>query len=352
MERGHRVTALGLYPHEDAGLADDQGVNVVRISRRGLPLIRFAANRRKFARALLDLHAEHPVDVLEGGEIDISVLSKSLPGVKILRMHGGPTFFNTGVRIQVVKETWAFQVADQLCAVSHCVAEGTRKALGLGRRHIEVIPNPVDLRLFAPKPDDLPEEDGLIVFAGTVSERKGIRQLIEAMPRVVAEVPNARLEVYGGEVINPKPKAPLTPQLQAMLQGKLGEHVIWKGRVPRLQLPKAIQRASVCVYPSHIEAMPISWIEGLASGKAVVASKTGPGPEIIDEGMTGLLCDPHNAGSIASVLIRVLKDKELRRRLGANARRSAEERYALPQIVDRNEAYYQNAISGRIPALD
>jgi glycosyltransferase involved in cell wall biosynthesis len=352
VERGHRVTAMGLYPEADAGRADDHGVHVVRISRRGLPVIRFATNRQKFARALMNLHARHPVDVLEGGELDISVLSKSLPGVKILRMHGGPTFFNSGVRIQVMKEKWAFNVADQLCAVSHCVAEGTRKALGLGRRHIEVIPNPVDLRLFAPKPDDMPEEEGLIVFAGTISERKGIRQLIEAMPRIVAEVPNARLEVYGGEVINPKPKVPLTPQLRAMLTGELDEHVIWKGRVPRLKLPQAIQRASVCVYPSHIEAMPIAWLEGLASGKAVVASETGPGPEIIDDGITGLLCDPHDADSIASALIRVLKDKELRRRLGANARRSAEERYALPQIVDRNETYYRDAISGRIPALD
>jgi glycosyltransferase involved in cell wall biosynthesis len=267
-------------------------------------------------------------------------------------MHGGPTFFNTGIRIQVMKEAWAFKVADQLCAVSHYVAEGTRKALRLGRRHIEVIPNPIDVRLFAPKPADLPEEEGLIVFAGTIAERKGIRQLIQAMPQIVAEVPNARLEVYGGEVINPKPKVPLTPQLQAMLKGKLSEHVIWKGRVPRNELPQAIQRASVCVYPSHIEAMPIAWLEGLASGKAVVASITGPGREIIDEGITGLLCDPHDPASIASALIRVLKDKELRRKLGTNARRVAEERYALPKIVDRNEAYYRDVVAGRIPALD
>jgi len=254
--------------------------------------------------------------------------------------------------MQVLKESMAFHMADHLCAVSHCVAEGTRQLLHLGRRHIEVIPNPIDIGLFAPKPDDLAEEEGLIVFAGTVSERKGIRQLVEAMPRIVAEVPHARLEVYGGEVINPKPKAPLTPQLQAMLNGEVSEHVSWKGRVPRSALPRAIQRASVCVYPSHIEAMPIAWLEGMASGKAVVASQTGPGPELIDNGVTGILCDPHDPSSIAEALIRVLKDRPLRRQLGENARQSVAERYALPKIADRNEAYYQNAVAGKIPAED
>jgi glycosyltransferase involved in cell wall biosynthesis len=99
------------------------------------------------------------------------------------------------------------------------------------------------------------------------------------------------------------------------------------------------------VYPSHIEAMPLAWLEGLAAGKAVVASQTGPGPEIIDDGVTGLLCDPHDPESIASALIRVLKDRELRRRLGENARRTAQERFALPKIADQNEAYYRAVVA-------
>jgi glycosyltransferase involved in cell wall biosynthesis len=344
------VTALGLYPEEDSGTAIDQGIHVIRVSRRGLPLLRFLQNRRKIGQKLLEIQAQFPVDIVEGGELDLASLLGSLPGIKILRMHGGPTFFHTGSRIQMLKEKWSFRVADQLCAVSHCVADGTREMLGLGNRHIEVIPNPIDLRLFAPSGEDLQEEEGLIVFAGTVTERKGIRQLIEAMPRIVAEVPNAHLEVYGGEVINPRPKVPLTPQLQALLPGPLAGHVAWKGRVSRSVLPQAIQRAAVCVYPSHIEAMPIAWLEGLAAGKAVVASKTGPGPELIDDGITGLLCDPYDPKSIAESLIGVLKDRELRRRLGQNGSKMARERYALPKIADRNEAYYQSVVAGKVPA--
>jgi glycosyltransferase involved in cell wall biosynthesis len=343
--RGNRVTAVGMYPDQHAGPdLDDQGVRVIRLSRKGLPLARLITNRGKLLKALQELNAKDPIDVLEGGELELSAIGRSAPGIKLLRMHGGPSFFQAGSRIQKAKERWAFHVADELCAVSRAVGEGTRELLGLGARHIEVIHNPVDTSQFTPAPSG-GEEDGLIVFTGTVSERKGIRQLIQAMPRIVAEVAHARLEVYGGESIDPPPPVSFADQLKTSLPANVAAQVDFKGRVPRNMLPAAIQRASVCVYPSHMEAMPIGWIEGMASGKAVVASETGPGLELIDDGLTGLLCNPHDPESIASALIQVLKDRELRARLGANARRVAEERWDLHRIAQRNEEYYERLVS-------
>jgi glycosyltransferase involved in cell wall biosynthesis len=329
-----------MYPEEHAGTENDRGVNVIRISRRGLPLMRVVTNRGKFVRAFETLHAADPVDIIEGGELELSVLTRSLPAIKLLRMHGGPTFFGVNSKVQRVKERWSFHVADELCACSHSVANGTREMLKLGSRPVEVIHNPIDVGLFKPT-ENVCEQEGLLVFVGTISERKGIRQLIQAMPRIVAEVPHARLEVYGGEVINPPPPVSLTQELTALLPPAVAAHVEWKGRVSRSDLPKTLQRASICVYPSHIEAMPIAWLEGLASSKAVVASKTGPGPEIIDDGVTGLLCDPTNPDSIADAVIRLLKDGELRRRVAGAGRQMVQERYELSKIIDRNEVYYR-----------
>jgi glycosyltransferase involved in cell wall biosynthesis len=93
--------------------------------------------------------------------------------------------------------------------------------------------------------------------------------------------------------------------------------------------------------------MPIGWLEGLATGKAVVASKTGPGPEIIDDGVTGLLCDPSSPASIAEKVVRLLKDREERRRLGAAARKLCVERYSLPALVERNILYYESLLARR-----
>lgn len=340
VRHGHHVTALGLYFDPQTGGESDNGVSVIRLSRSGTPLARFVWNRMKLAEALRRIHQTNPIDIIEGGEMEVAMLNQPPPGAKVvLRMHGGPSFFETGDRIQLLKERWAFHVADQLCAVGNCVAVGTRRLLGLGSRPIEVIWNPIDVDAFAPAPADL-EEDGLIVFAGSVIGRKGIRQLVQAMPLIVAGAPNAHLEVYGGEAVDPAPATPLIPTLIRLIPADVAARICWKGRVPRSELPAAIQRASVCVYPSHIEAMPIAWLEALASGKAVVASETGPGPEIIEHGVNGLLCNPHDPSSIASNVVRLLNDPPLRRRLGVAAREMAVERYSLDKIVGQNLAYY------------
>lgn len=169
---------------------------------------------------------------------------------------------------------------------------------------------------------------------------------MQAMPAILAAVPSARLEVYGGEVI-PEPAVPMARVLNDVLPPNIASRVAWKGRVARSALPDALRRASVCVYPSHIEAMPIGWLEGLATGKAVVASKTGPGPEIIDDGVNGLLCDPSNPASIAEKIVRLLKNSAERRRLGAAARKLCVDRYSLPALVERNIRYYEGLLSSR-----
>lgn len=344
VKRGHLVSAIGMYgygPHL-AGEHNDMGVRVIRVPSTGLPLLRILPNRLRQRKAYFDLHRETPIDIVEGSEAAFARIGGGLPGLKLLRMHGGPAFFGIRSVKQLRAERWSFRIADEICAVSQCVADGTKQILGLADRHVEVIPNPVNVDEFYP-PADGSEEEGLLVFTGTVIERKGIRQLIEAMPAIVAAVPSAHLEVYGGENV-PEPTVPFAKVLADSLPPEIGARVSWKGRVSRAILPDALRRASVCVYPSHIEAMPIGWLEGLATGKAVVASKTGPGPEIINDNITGLLCDPTDPRSIAEKVIRLLKDAEERRRLGAAARKLCVERYSLPALVERNIAYYQSLL--------
>jgi glycosyltransferase involved in cell wall biosynthesis len=345
VRRGHHVSAIGMYgygPHLE-GEENDCGVRVIRVPSRGWPLLRVLPNRLRQRKAFFDLHRQTPIGLIEGSEAAFARVGEGLPGLKLLRMHGGPAFFGIQDRRQLSAERWSFRIADEVCAVSQCVADGTRRLLGLGDRHIEVIPNPVNVDEFFPAPD-LSEEEGLIVFTGTIIERKGIRQLLQALPAIVAAVPAAHLEVYGGEGI-PEPAVPFAKVLTDALSPEIAGRVAWKGRVSRGALPHALRRASVCVYPSHIEAMPIGWLEGLATGKAVVASKTGPGPEIIDDGVTGLLCDPSDPNSIAEKIVRLLKSRDERRRLGAAARTMCVERYSLPALVERNIAYYRQLLA-------
>jgi glycosyltransferase involved in cell wall biosynthesis len=203
VRRGHQVTALGVYRSGLTQLQDeeDQGVRVVR-----LPHTRFRGtgiwlNRRRLGRVLQQLHQSKPFDLIEGAEALLANLPVLFAPPKIVRMNGGHHFFMTelgqprGLRRSLL-ERWSIARADHLCAVSRYVAETTRRLLSLQGRAIEILPNPVDTERFQPLPH-VPERPGLIVFVGTVCEKKGVRQLVQAMPQIVAAVPQARLWVCG-----------------------------------------------------------------------------------------------------------------------------------------------------------
>lgn len=348
--RGHRVSVLGLYEPAEAGESDDQGVRVIRVPKRGLPGTRFLQNGARLVRALKKLHAQHPVDLVEGAEMSYAIIPRSFPAPKILRMHGGAHFFAIELgghpgRWLSWQERRSFFVADHLFAVSHYVAEQTRKYLALGDRPVEIIYNPVDLTLFHPMPA-VTEVPGRIVYAGTLIEKKGIRQLLAAMPAVCERFPDAHLEICGNDTIDPQTGGSFRARLEAGIPEVLRSRIHFRGGVPRSELPALLASASLCLYPSHMEAMPIAWIEGLAMGKAVLASRTGPGSEVITHGEDGLLCNPHDPASIAEGIALALGDAGLRTRLGAAGRRRAERSHALPQLVDHNISCYARCVRG------
>ncbi|MGH9942305.1 MAG: glycosyltransferase family 4 protein [Pyrinomonadaceae bacterium] len=350
--RGHRVSVVGLNKIAERVEEDDQGVRVIRLPRSPLPGAGFVVHRARLRRALLGLHRETPIDVLEGTEAGLALLPKTFPAPRLIRMHGGHHFFSITLGGKASPwrgwlEVRSFARAEHLCAVSNYVAETTRGLLGLGRRPVEILPNPVDLELFRPAAAGS-EEDGLLLFVGAVCEKKGVRQLVQAMPAIVAAAPHARLRIVGRDTRDARTGRSFTAGLRELVPSDLEARVEFTGPVEHARLPELLAQAQVCVYPSHMEAMPLAWLEGMAAGKAVVASRTGPGPEVIEHGVSGLLCDPHDPASIAREVIRLLTDGELRRRLGRQARQRVAERFSVNTLIGRNEAFYQEcARAGR-----
>jgi len=350
VKHGHSASVVGLYPIDSPATEDDQGVSVLRVPQGRIPKLRIAANFFRMQQALKRLHRERPIDLLEGADRSFFLVSPRLPIPKLLRMHGGyvATLMHLGQvpeRQKVLEDRWAVRVATHLCACSRFVAEANRKRLALGDRPIRVILNPVDLRLFRPQ-DPALEEDGLIVCVGTIIERKGIRQLVEAMPQVIAAYPRARLIAYGNDSVDSRTGESFAEKLRRSIPPGLSDRITLAGPVRREQLPALMAKASVCIYPSHVEALPIAWVEGLAMGKAVIGARIGPGPEVIEDGVSGLLCDPHDPNSIAAALLTLLRDPALRTRLGAAGRARAEQLFSLEKLVHENIAFYRECASG------
>lgn len=344
VQHGHQVTIVGTY--ERTGRSTDQGVTVVSVPHVQHGGIGVFINALRLRQAIIKLHATTPVSVIDTPELGLIAMRPNFGPVRIIRMNGGHHFFShtLGRKPRLFRsmlEKLSFAHADRLCAVSRYTAETTRQLLKLGSCPIAILPNPVDTARFAPQPT-VKVVNGRIIFVGTLTEKKGIRQLVQAMPQIRRAIPRAHLMVYGRDKLDPLTRESFLQILQRTVEPTIADHITFCGPAANEHLPSLLATAELCVYPSHMETQGIVVCEAMAVGRPVVASIKGPGPEVIEHGSSGLLCNPHNPADIAEKVITVLSDARLAEQLGAAGRVRAVEHFSLDVLVKRNEDFYQS----------
>ncbi|MHB8468979.1 MAG: glycosyltransferase [Gaiellaceae bacterium] len=175
-------------------------------------------------------------------------------------------------------------------AASEFLAEQAR---ALGAREVRVVPSGVAIPERVREPDEPPH----VLYAGRLSEEKGILEFLaatEGLPRVVVG--------------------------DGPLRSRVPEAV---GFVPPAQLGRWYERAAVVCVPSRREGYGMVAREAMAYGRPVVASAVGGLVDAVDDGVDGLLVPPRDVAALRAALERLLGDAELRRRLGAAARARA-----------------------------
>jgi colanic acid/amylovoran biosynthesis glycosyltransferase len=193
--------------------------------------------------------------------------------------------------------------------------------------------NGVDLDRF--RPNETPAEPGLILHVGRLVEKKGTRVLIEALG--VKALARARLVIIG--------EGPLRGALERQARD-LGDRVRFLGALSSDEVANWMRRASVLAASSVIaadgdaEGLPNVVVEAAASGLPVVGTLHSGIPEAIEDGVTGFLVPEDDAGILAERLADVLGPEQLRRDLGAAARRLAERKFDRRMLTERLEAIY------------
>ncbi|GAB2489698.1 hypothetical protein GCM10027187_65870 [Streptosporangium sandarakinum] len=167
------------------------------------------------------------------------------------------------------------------------------------------------------------QENPIVVAAGRLVKQKGLDLLIPAFAQVVRRFPGWRLHIYG--------TGPKKTELSALI-GELGldGNVELMGRTPRLD--EKLAQASVYALSSRFEGLPMVMIEAMSHALPVVAFDCPTGPrDVLTDGVDGLLVPPKDVDALAGTLIRVIGDRELRLRLGAEAARTA--RDYVPEVI-------------------
>jgi glycosyltransferase involved in cell wall biosynthesis len=203
---------------------------------------------------------------------------------------------------------------------------GLAVSWGLEARRVEVLVNP------APPPRDvepepLPRE--AFVFVGRLTEQKALPVALEALARV----PEARLVVVGD---GPE-RAGLERQA-----AHLGDRVEFRGSLPREDVLRHLAGARALLLSSAWENLPHAAVEALAVGTPVVATAVGGVPEVVRDGVNGLLVPPNDPEALAEAM-RALLDDDLRARL-ASAARSSVAAIGRDEIYTRLERILEEAV--------
>lgn len=346
VQHGHRVTVLGIYQ-----ILQDQVTSqgMLTICRLAAPRGKFKwfHNRNKLQSAIKKIHTQNPIAIIEGTELAFGILTVPKGIKKVIRMNGGHHFFSLAEKRKtewkkVFLEKRSFARADHLLAVSEYVGKTTTELLGL-KKQFQVINNPVDTFEFY-QSSPAKSKPNRLVFVGTLVEKKGIRQLIEAMPMIAKAQPEVELIVVGRNANLPGTSTPYFPILEKSITPATKDKITFTGGVPHGEVINYIESAEVCVYPSHMEALPLAWLEALGMGKAFVGSKTGPGPEVVKDGETGLLCDPYDPNDIAEKVIWMLENKAKAAEMGTRGRQDVLKRFDLDHLIKKNIAFYESII--------
>ncbi len=346
---GHTISIIGQNNDKADDETEDNGIRVIRVAKSMWPAAKFADYAIRLNKRLRRLHREQPIDIIEAPELSFG-LTEKISGVSyIIRLNGGHHFFTKYEnRPREKKKVWmekrAFAICDAIIGVSQFVYDITKSEVKFDKPHT-IISNPIDTSAYAPDPSVLVDRN-LLVFAGTIVEKKGVRQLVLAMPKVLKLFPNIRLELYGRDWQRPDGSS-YSEYLKTFIAPQFSSQILLKGEITRMDLKTLLLKAGICIFPSHMEAMPLVWLEALGLGKAILASETGPGKEVISNGKTGILINPHNPDSIADGLITLLKDPALCERLGKAAREDAIKRFSLQSVAEKSIAFYQQVKSAK-----
>ncbi len=229
-----------------------------------------------------------------------------------------------------------YSAADLVAPVCSANTEWERN-LGLPKEKIRIIYNGIDTERFRPVSVQRKTDRPVVVSVGRIEIFKDVVSLITAMKEVRDEIPDVMCLIYGEATdLDYSRKC-----VETVKKLKLESNLRFMGKTTEPE--KAYNLGDVVVMSSVTEAFPFTAIEAMACGKPVVATDVGGTREAI-EGV-GILVRSRNEGELARAIIKLLKDKQLRTRLGEAALKKAKEKFELSATAGQYRLLYEELLN-------
>ncbi|QCE40102.1 glycosyltransferase family 4 protein [Psychroserpens sp. NJDZ02] len=347
-KQGHEVSLL-IYGQEEDVTFSDNGIAFYKIKNPKLKGLSWFLTRKKIQKLINRLHKAQKIDIVEAPDWTgiASFININCP--LIIRENGSDTYFchldHRPVKaINRFHEKQALKSVDGIISVSQFTGELTNKLFNLNKP-FTVIPNAVNIEDFEPTDSLSEEKNQTILYFGTLIRKKGLLELPYIFNKVNEKYPHAVLILVGKDSPDIKTQTQSTWQLmQPLFTEAAIKRVNYVGAVPYSEMRAHIEKATLCVFPTFAEALPVSWLEAMALKKPIVASNVGWAKEIVDDGEDGFLVHPEAHGTYANKINELLDNETLRKEFSIAARKKIISKFSSEIVAKQSVKFYKKTI--------
>lgn len=338
-----------VYAQKEDTVFIDNGIIIQQIKNVKFKGLSWYLTAKKIEKIINSLHQNKEIDIVEAADwtgITAFVKPKKCP--IIIRLHGSDAYFcyldNRPVKWwNKFQEKRALQKANAHISVSKFTADLTNKIFNQNKKYT-IIPNGIIKENFTS--NNIQNSSFSILYFGTLIRKKGVFELPYIFNKVVELLPDVKLILVGSDSYDIKTNTQSTWKLiKPMFTDKSLKNATYLGKIPYENMREYIEKATICVFPSYAEALPVSWLEAMAMCKAVVASNIGWATEIIDNDVDGFLVNPKDHIGYAYKIVDLLKNNDLRNAISQNAKLKINQKFTTEVTVIQNIKFYNQIIN-------
>ncbi|MHB8205706.1 MAG: glycosyltransferase family 4 protein, partial [Desulfomonilaceae bacterium] len=209
------------------------------------------------------------------------------------------------------------------------------------RNFVPDCPSPGHERLTLLRKDLAIRDDEFVISSiGRVGWRKGSFDIVEAAKKVVGECKDFKILLVGGE----EDVGEMNQLKEAVNKNQLDQWVKLIGEVDIEDVPLFLGITNIFLLPSYYEGMPMSIIEAMRSGKAIISTKVGAIPDMIESGVSGILINPGSPDEIVDSILTLKGDIALREKLSSQARKAFESGFETSHVLLSLMELYQEMV--------
>jgi len=324
---------------------DQENVHIHLVTVLEYPLFKYPPYTVALGSEMVRISKNEKLDVINVHyaipHATAAYLNREITGVPyVVTLHGSDvTILGSDPSYHPVNNH-SVEQADAVTAVSDFMRREAYERLGV-EREVKVIPNFVDSDIFKPDVCDSDivkqENETMIIHVSNFRPVKRVPDLIYAMKIVTKEQPNAKLLLVGD--------GPDRHSVERLIDHlNLSRNIRLTGF--RSDVANLMRCSDIGLLSSETESAPLTLLEGMSSGLPMIATNVGGIPEIIENGMNGVIVPPKNPEAIANQIINLIKDPELRTQLGTKARETILEKYTSEKVVNEYIKVFNDVING------